>query len=272
MNEPHVEHLVGLVEDEDLDVVEPHGALVEVVDQPAGGGDEHVDAAHQPVDLRTDGDATEDGGDRQAEVLAVNAEALRDLAGELACRREDKRAACVLFRPDAIGSQTMKDRQGEGGRLAGPRLGDAEQILAGKDMGDGLRLDRRRRDVVLALQRLEKGGGESEVAELSQERLSSMRERVEALVAWDMGDAVRDRLRSVGRRVAVRASAEASDDHAAICRRRGRDFCHLGAFARNVKLGVAAHTRGQIERDGFTQVTDAIGLIHSGYRQLNERR
>ena len=37
---------------------------------------------------------------------------------------------------------------------------------------------------------------------------------------------------------------------------------HLGAFTHNVKLDVAAHTSASAERDGFTQVTDASGLLH----------
>ena len=45
MDEAEVEHLVGLVEDEDLDLAQAQRALVDEVEQAAGRGDEHVDAA-----------------------------------------------------------------------------------------------------------------------------------------------------------------------------------------------------------------------------------
>ena len=45
MDEAHVEHPVGFVEDEDFEIAEPDGALGHQVEQPAGGGDQDVDAA-----------------------------------------------------------------------------------------------------------------------------------------------------------------------------------------------------------------------------------
>ena len=51
----------------------------------------------------------------------------------------------------------MQDRQGEGGGLAGAGLGDAQQVLAEHDVGDGLGLDRRRIGVAGGVQRLEEG-------------------------------------------------------------------------------------------------------------------
>ena len=44
-DEAHVEHAVGLVEDEDRDAVEPHVALGDQIEQPAGRGDQDIDAA-----------------------------------------------------------------------------------------------------------------------------------------------------------------------------------------------------------------------------------
>src|SRR3546814_1821486 len=61
VDEAHVHHLVGLVEHEDLDVVEAQRALIDEVEQAAGGGDEDVDALPQFADLLVDRDATEDG-------------------------------------------------------------------------------------------------------------------------------------------------------------------------------------------------------------------
>jgi hypothetical protein len=45
MDEAEVEHLVGLVEDEDFKLAQREGALIDKVEQAAGRGDEHVEAA-----------------------------------------------------------------------------------------------------------------------------------------------------------------------------------------------------------------------------------
>jgi len=58
--EPHVEHAVALVEDEDLDLAEVDRALIEVIDQPAGASDDDVGPAYG-LDLRAHADAAVDG-------------------------------------------------------------------------------------------------------------------------------------------------------------------------------------------------------------------
>ncbi|MGY3410177.1 hypothetical protein ACVWZV_006290 [Bradyrhizobium sp. GM5.1] len=44
-NEAHVQHAVGFVDDEQLDAGEQQAAALRVVEQAAGSGDQHVDAA-----------------------------------------------------------------------------------------------------------------------------------------------------------------------------------------------------------------------------------
>src|SRR6185436_9290519 len=61
-----------------------------------------------------------------------------------------------------------EDRKREGGGLAGAGLGDALQVAAFHDAGDGLGLDRRGDGVALVRQRLQEGLGEAEVDELGQ--------------------------------------------------------------------------------------------------------
>src|SRR3546814_4284594 len=88
MDEAHVHHLVGLVENEDFDVVEAQRALVDQVEQAAGGGDEDVDAARKVADLLVDRHAAEDGRHAELGKAAVIAAALRDLRGQFARRRK----------------------------------------------------------------------------------------------------------------------------------------------------------------------------------------
>ena len=47
VDEAHVEHAVGFVEHEHLDLVEAQRALVHEIEQAAGRGDQHVDAVRQ---------------------------------------------------------------------------------------------------------------------------------------------------------------------------------------------------------------------------------
>ena len=54
LGEAHVEHLVGLVEDDGGDVAEPQAAAVEQVERPAGRRDDDVDAGLQGAQLADD--------------------------------------------------------------------------------------------------------------------------------------------------------------------------------------------------------------------------
>ena len=62
----------------------------------------------------------------------------------------------------------MQDRQGEGGGLAGSRLGDAAEVAAGEHEGDGLRLDRCRCDVSLVGKGIENGREKSKIGKTVQ--------------------------------------------------------------------------------------------------------
>ncbi len=141
-DEPHVEHAVGLVDHEELDAGEQELAALEMVEQAAGRGDQHVGAAHQLGVLVTEGDAADDQSHVELVVGAVAVEVLDDLGGELAGRLEDQRARHPCAGAPIL--QERQHRQGEGGGLAGAGLGDAEHVAAGEHMRDGLGLDRRR--------------------------------------------------------------------------------------------------------------------------------
>ena len=78
-------------------------------------------------------------------VDAVFAEGLLDLGGEFARRLQDERARHA--RPGASLFEHRQHRQREGGGLAGAGLGDAQNVAALQRVGNGLRLDWRRRVV-----------------------------------------------------------------------------------------------------------------------------
>ena len=60
MDEAEVEHLVGLVEDEDFELAQAERALVDEVEQAAGRGDQHVEAARDGAHALRIGNAAED--------------------------------------------------------------------------------------------------------------------------------------------------------------------------------------------------------------------
>src|SRR5215469_3530107 len=85
-------------------------------------------------------------------MTAIGAEAVGDLQGQLARWSQHERAHGLARRRHAIGRQTLENGQREGRRLARAGLGDAEQVATGEQMGNRLRLDRRRALVILRVQ------------------------------------------------------------------------------------------------------------------------
>ncbi len=136
--EAHVEHPVGLVEDEELDRVERDGAALDQVEQPARRGDEHVRAPGL-LGLRVDADAAVDGGDAEVARLHDAGELVDDLGGELAGRGEDEGG-----RPGGVRVDEVGQRHAEGERLARARGGLDQHVAAVEHVGDDERLDRER--------------------------------------------------------------------------------------------------------------------------------
>ena len=82
-----------------------------------------------------------------AQVPAIGAEAVEDLAGQFAGRAQHQHAAGLRLRADAVGGEVVEDRQREGRGLAGAGLGDADDVALGEQQRDGLGLDRGGGDV-----------------------------------------------------------------------------------------------------------------------------
>ncbi len=157
LDEAQVQHLVGLVQHEDLGRGQVQVLLLDVVQQAAGRGDQDVQTLLQGPLLTAVFHAAEDHRDAEAQVRAIGLEAVADLGGQLTRGAQDQHARRAGLGGDAVFGQAMQDRQGEGGGLAGAGLGDAQQVLAGHDIGDGLFLDRRRLGVAGRGQGLQQG-------------------------------------------------------------------------------------------------------------------
>jgi hypothetical protein len=158
--EPHVEHLVGLVEHEHLERVEPERLPPDVVERAPRRRHHHVHAALEGADLLLHARPAVDGEHRDAEALAVLVRGLGHLHRQLARGHEHERGGAGA--PLAVGRDALQHRQREGGGLAGAGGGLAEEVAAAEQRGDRLALDRRGLLVAERGQRAHELGGEAQ--------------------------------------------------------------------------------------------------------------
>ena len=166
----HVEHAVGLVEHQDLNLVQVAGTLLDQIDQTARRGDQNVAAVLEGSSLRLVAHAAHNGhGDMAGDVgdLARN---LVDLLGKLARGGDDEHHGATAVALGLLGAattvaaaalthglrrsdvlQVVHSRQQEGGRLAGAGLGGGKQVAALEHHGDRAGLHGRRRRVAQVL-------------------------------------------------------------------------------------------------------------------------
>ena len=183
-DEAHVEHAVGFVEHEVTDLREIHRALVDVVEQAAGGGDDDVDALAQRVQLRARAHAAEDEDRALVKVTTEILEGLAHLRGELARWHEHEQTGC----PRAtwiglLGVEPLQQRQREGRGLAGAGLGSREQVATVVNRRNGRGLDGGGHGVPDFLHGTQEGGRKAELFkghEITIALLPRLREPVEA--------------------------------------------------------------------------------------------
>ena len=118
-------------------------ALLDVVDQAARGGDDHVHALGQQLALLVVIDAAVDQGKAQAEVGAELDRILVDLDGQFTRRRQDQRARILglAVGERRAGQQAVHHRDQESQGLAGTGLGLAGDIAAWQRDRQGHGLD-----------------------------------------------------------------------------------------------------------------------------------
>ena len=208
LDEAHVEHPVGLVENDVVDFGQRQGTLVQQVEQTARRRDDDVDAAAHRLDLRTDRDTAEDHVMGQLGAGGVGFDVAGDLRGELAGRGQDEDLRRLRSRATALGDQRVDDGQREGRGLAGAGLGDTQNVAALHDRRNRLGLDRRRLGDVETRKRGKKRVGEAERLEIGMgqdmpcgRRTLSVRLRCRSSSRW----------RTVRRAVSERGTPQASE-------------------------------------------------------------
>ncbi|VWC23611.1 hypothetical protein BLA24064_05945 [Burkholderia latens] len=175
VDEAHVEHAVGFVEHEHLQLGQVDAAALEVIEQTARRGDQDLGVLREQHQLLAVGDAAEDADRAQAlQVLAVRRRGRGDLHREFAGRRQHEQArardglraaraaiALVRFtrRPRLLRlrllqlRETLDRGQHECGGLARAGRARHQQVAAGDAGRNRALLDRRRLGVAGGLQR-----------------------------------------------------------------------------------------------------------------------
>ncbi len=170
--EAQVEHLVGLVEDQALDVLQVQLLLAREVEQPARGADDHVDALLQGLDLGLVGPAAVDRQHAHVADLARREQVVGDLGAQLARGDDDEGLGGVR---EGLGGgasgldvggdgDALQERKTEAQRLAGAGLGLADDVRAREGHGEGHLLDGEGGDDADGLQGLGRLGKDSEVS------------------------------------------------------------------------------------------------------------
>ncbi len=163
VDEPHLEHLVGLVEAEEAHAAEVERPALEVVLHPPRRADHHVHPAAQRAELDPDRLAPVDREHLHAalaEAAAVGPHGLAHLQRQLAGRHQHDR-----LHPVGVGVEVVQQGQREGGGLARAGLGLAEQVAPGEERGDRASLDRRRLLVAELLEGAQQRRREPELGE-----------------------------------------------------------------------------------------------------------
>ena len=161
--ESHVEHLVGLVEDEHADAVEGERVAAHEIEHASRGADDDVGAALERPDLLHHRRAAVNGDDDDAGAARIFVGRFADLHGELTGWHEHKasRAPAEALLAGAgicLFGEPMDHRQRERGGLTGAGRGLGEEVGTGEDQRDRRALDGRRLLIAERLDRFDEGG------------------------------------------------------------------------------------------------------------------
>ena len=144
MYKAHVQHAVGFVQYEYLNIFQVDIALSDEIVQAAGRGCQDIYALFQPGHLGILVHAAENNAVCKAHMAAVSRKAFVDLQRKLAGRRENERSDGTPARRCGRSRQTLQNGHGERGGLAGSGLGAAQQVPPGQYGRNGFLLNGRR--------------------------------------------------------------------------------------------------------------------------------
>ena len=141
----HVEHSIRFVDDQDPDIGHQNFAALKKIDQSTRRRDQDIDAAIKLAFLIAETLASDEERHGERAVFSIGFEGLRNLCRQFAGRLQDQGPWHTCLR--AAAGKDVDQRERERGRLACACLRTAENVPPHQDIGDCLRLNRRRRGV-----------------------------------------------------------------------------------------------------------------------------
>ncbi|CNT62112.1 Uncharacterised protein [Salmonella enterica subsp. enterica serovar Bovismorbificans] len=150
MNEAHIQHTVGFIQYQNLNLIQLHGILMFQVEQTSRRRHQHIHAAAQFHHLRIDAYAAKYHQRANVEIFTVISDVFANLRRQLAGWREDQRAhRATTFSVRLMGNQMLQQWQGKTRRFTGSGLSAGHQIAAFQHGGNRLLLNRGRFTVTL---------------------------------------------------------------------------------------------------------------------------
>ena len=162
--ESQVGHVVGLVEDGDLDAVQTDQTLAHEVFEAARAGHDDVHSGAQRGGLTTLRYATENGRHGESEGRGHRLHDSGDLGRQFAGGRQDQSAGAAGS-CGASRRQTGDQRNGESEGLATTRLSATEYVATGETVGQRVGLDGERGGDAAGGEHLDQARGNAEVGE-----------------------------------------------------------------------------------------------------------
>ena len=144
VDKAHVEHLIRLIEHQEMRLFKRERAAIHQVDQTAGRRDKNVDAVLQTLGLHVDRLTTHNQRNLDRCAFGIVFEVLNDLACQFARRRKNKGAHGLWRRATGVFAQQSDQWETKGRRFACARLSKAKNVMAIQRFWDGAGLDRGR--------------------------------------------------------------------------------------------------------------------------------
>lgn len=186
--ETHIEHSVGLIENEVGDSSQVGLAGLEHIEKSAGSGNDNLDTSGKVSDLLSSGDTTVDTGVSDLGGLAELGALGLDLDGELSGGGQDQNNGSVAVGEHGLGVDVHNGGETVGKGLSGTGGRNTNHISTSEGHGPSLALNGSGLVETLLLDLLEDVGGESGLVEVSHGLGDTVTEKSHLVLLSELGN------------------------------------------------------------------------------------